>query len=250
VAKFGLGIGAGLGLYWLITHVGFGGSGPGGGGLGTADGRAEGKPQPQPPAPTPLSKDDLPLLFWVEAPTVRSKLSDPSRAQADASFHLVDLGAAEVPGDQLRQRIVEALSRAKAKPPLRLDAMIARVRAGGRDDVRLMTSGGTIHGIWDDVKDALMTAGIKHWLLREEFPSDRKPGAAPKPPHWELFGKGAPDLNPDKNGHYHVELKSLSFWNVAKMLDKLAPHVSGYGDRGHYAITWPERGRGYYGDSR
>lgn len=124
-----------------------------------------------------------------------------------------------------------------------LDEAIARIKAGGRDDVRLMTSGAMRSGTWDDAKDALMAAGIKHWLLWEEAPADRKPGAPAKPPRWELFDKHDSVGNPDKKGHYLVENRGTAYWNIKGDSDP-APRVSGNG-RGHYGVS-RSAGRGCY----
>lgn len=247
VVKLGVGMGIGFAIYMWFTGTGGGfGFGRGEGTAGRGEGPAQPPqplPTPRPPAPAPvLPKDELPLLLWVlstEGPGGGSKLPDPtSRARQNAGFRILDLGTAalvanqwEPAKDELHKRVSELLRSAKDMPPMSLDDVIARVKAGGRDDVRLMTSGGIRSGIWDDAKDALMAAGIKHWLLWEEVPADRKPGAAAKPARWELFDKYAAVDNPDKTGHYHVENRGTAYWN----LKDPSPRVSG-----------TMVGRGYY----
>lgn len=249
IVKLGLGMGIGFAVYMW-----FGGSGGWGFGRGEGAGRGEGRgegpqpPQPpetlpptRPPAPA-LPKDERPLLLWVvstEGPAGKPKFPDPtSRARAEAGFRIVDLGSAELAAnlwnpaqDELHKRVSEQLRRDDGTPPMSLDEVIARVKAGGRDDVRLMTSGGIRSGIFEDAKDALLAAGLKHWLLWEEAPADRKPGAPPKPARWDLYDKYSAVGNPDKTGHYHVENRGTAYWN----LKDSAPHVSG-------AMV----GRGYY----
>lgn len=248
LGKLFFGGAVGFGLYMLVTGLGFGGFGRGTG-RGAGEGRADeappapGPPLPAPPPPPP--KDELPLLFWMFNPqgfTGLSKLADPtSRAHTDSRFLQIDLGTAELSPAALHARVSERLRRDpnyKAGPSMTIDDVIARVRAGGRDDVRLMTSGGTISGTYEDVKDALMAAGIKHWQLWEEVPADKKPGAPAKPARWDLYDKGrAADLNPDKQGHYHFENRGTAFWNLAKE----APRVSGNG-RGQYGARPSSRG--------
>ena len=249
VVKFGLGLGVGFGLYLLIRNLGFGGGlGFGGerGDAGRGDG-ASAPPQPSsPPMPEPLPRDEQPLLYVAIHPAdfkAGSKLSDPaSRARLDAVFRPIDLGTAKLSVDEVYLRMSDALRRGRDQgtPPLSLDEVIARVQAGGRDDVRLITTGNIRSGTWDDVKDALMTVGIKHWLLWKEAPADRKPGEAPTPSRWDLYDKVAAVGNPDKTGHYLVENRGSAFWNLSHPADVKdpAPRVSGnvrgeYG-RGHY----------------
>lgn len=233
LGKLVLGGAAGFALYLLVTGLGFGGRGRG-------EDRGEGEPITSPPRPAPqLPKDDVPLLFvvvhpdgWKEA----SKLPDPtSRARRDAVFRRIELGNAEVSIDALYMRMTDVLRRERDKetPPLLLDDVIARVKAGARDDVRLITTGGLRQGTWDDVKDALMLAEIKHWLEWHEWPSDRKPGDPPKRPRWDLYDKVDAVGNPNKTGHYLVENRGTAYWNLADP----APHVSGRGisvGRGYY----------------
>jgi hypothetical protein len=250
VGKFGLGLGVGFGVYLLIRHLGFGGAG-GAGGSGAA--RGPGIPRPSAPLPSPLPplpRDAQPILLWVEPVdrlkrTPRSELSDPaSRARQDVVFLVIDLGSTQTLAElneRVRARVMELL--AKRTSPMTLDEVIARIKAGGRDDVRLMTSGGILAGTWDDVKDALMAAGIKHWLLWKEFPADRKPGEPAKPPHWELFDKFSAVDNPNKMGHYLVEKRGTAYWNLEG--DKEAsPHVAGDGDFQYGTVRGV--GRGYY----
>jgi hypothetical protein len=253
VGKGALGVGVGVGFalfYFLRLGGGFGLGGSGGSGGG--GGRGEGAGQapsptfpPGPPAPPP-PKDALPLLFWVFEPAdlkEMSKLPDPtSRTRVDARFLLMDLGTAEFTYDQLRARVREFLQgNYKARPALSLDEVIARVKAGGRDDVRLMTSGGIRAGTYDDAKDALMAAGIKHWELWHEWPSDRKPGQPPKPALWNLYDADrAAGLFPDKNGHYYFRNMGSGFWNLRK--DASPPTVSG-DLRGYYGARAAGRGR-------
>jgi hypothetical protein len=236
LGKLTLGVGVGFGLYWLIRNFGFGGFGLGG---GRGDSRSDGGSAPSRPGPAlpPRPKDAQPLFFWME-PVVnkpRSKQVDPvARTRDDARFYLWELGPDAVTQEELHRRLgtfVKDVVRGKGTP-MSVDEVVERIKAGGRDDVRLDTSGATIQGTWDDAKDALMAAGIKHWILWKEAPADRKPGKPPTPARWELFSKGtAADLNPDKNGHYHFEQVGTAYWNLRK--DPEPPHVSG-NPRGHY----------------
>lgn len=249
VGKGALGVGFGFALaYFLRLGGGFGLGG------GRGEGRGEGAPSPPPapgppvpPAPPSLPKDDLPLLFWMFNPTGfkgLSKLPDPtSRAREDARFLQLDFGKDELSQDAFRARVSARLRSVpdyKSSPAMSIDDVIARIKAGGRDDVRLMTSGATVSGSYDDVKDALMAAGIKHWELWEEAPADRKPGEPAKAPHWNLFDKGkAADLNPDKKGHYHFENVGTAYWNLSRN-GKPPPTVSGS------VRKTSSFGRGYY----
>jgi len=238
VAKFGLGLGAGFALYLLIRNFGFGGGfGLGGGAAGAGSTRGEG-PSPTPlgpQAPPPQPKDNQPLLVWVEPReglTQRSKLPDPTaRTRDDARFLLVDLGSANSL-DALHARVAAQLR--DGTSPMLLDDVAARIKAGGRDDVRLMTSGAILQGTWDDAKDALMAAGIKHWLLWEERPADRMPGEPAKPPRWELFDTVDAADNPDKTGHYLVANRGTAYWNLGRASSAT---VSGNG-RGHYRTAY------------
>ena len=243
LGKLTLGVGVGFGLYWLIRNFGFGGFGLGGGG---GDARTDGGSAPSQPAPAlpPRPKDAQPLFFWMVpvANTPRSKQLDPSaRTRDDARFYLWELGADEFTQDEFQRRLgtfVTDVVRGGKGTPMSVDEVIARVKAGGRDDVRLDTSGATIQRTWDDAKDALMAAGIKHWILWKESPADRKPGKPPTPARWELFDKGtAVDLNPTKNGHYYVDRVGTAYWNLRK---DLAPHVSGNtrGCYGRSGVGW------------
>jgi hypothetical protein len=246
VAKLGLGIGVGFALYHLIRNLRFGGGFGFGGERERGDGTTGPAPSPSPPAPsTPvpsIPRDDQPLLFVAIHPDGfkgASKLPDPtSRARLDVVFRRIDLGTAELSPDEVYSRMTDVLRRERDKgtPPLVLDDVIARVKAGGRDDARLISPGSVRQGTWDDAKDALMAAGIKHWLLKQEFPADRKPGDPPKRSRWDLYDKVAAVGNPDKAGHYLVENRGTAYWN----LKDSAPHVSGTAGnmRGQY-------GRGY-----
>ena len=136
--------------------------------------------------------------------------------------------------------------RDKGTPPLSLDDVIARIKAGSRDDVRLISSGSIRRGTWNDVKDGLMAAGIKHWLLWQEFPADRRPGEPSKPSRWDLYDKVAAVGNPDKAGHYLVANRGTAYWNLARPAGSKdpAPRVSGNA-RGEYGST-SRVDRGYY----
>lgn len=236
LGKLTLGIGAGFGLYWLIRNFGFGDFGLGG---GPGDAHTDGGSAPSQSGPSlpPRPRDTQPLFFWMEpVPNKpRSKQADPiARTREDARFYLLELGPEEFTQDDLHRRLgtfAKDVVRGNGTP-MSVDEVIARIKAGGRDDARLATSGATIQGTWDDAKDALMAAGIKHWLLWTEAPADRKPGKPPTPARWELFSKGAAaDLNPDKNGHYRFEQVATAYWNLRK--DPEPPRVSGNA-RGHY----------------
>lgn len=247
VVKFGLGLGVGYGLYLLIRNLSFGGGLGFGGERGDA-GRGDGTTAPQPsspPMPEPVPRDEQPLLYVVIHPAdfkAGSKLLDPtSRARLDAVFRQIDLGTAALSADEVYLRMSDTLRRGRDQgtPPLSLDDVIARIQAGGRDDVRLITTGNIRSGTWDDVKDALMAAGIKHWLLWQEAPADRRPGKSPEPSRWDLYDKVAAVGNPDETGHYLVENRGSAFWNLSHPADNgPAPRVSG-NTRGQY-------GRGHY----
>ena len=242
VVKFGLGLGVGFGLYLLIRNFGFGG------GLGLGGGGARGEGQaPSAPGPSetpPIPQDEQPLLFWVEPSDdlkqrgERSKLADPaSRTRDDARFYLLDLSAVST-ADQLKKRVSELVKKVldKELPPLSLDDVVARIKAGGRDDARLMSSGAILSGTWDDAREALLSAGIKHWLLWEERPADRKPGDPPKLPRWDLFDEVWQRGTPPSKGS--------AYWNL-RGTDP-APHVSGVG-RGQYRTNHTiSVGRGSY----
>ena len=254
VGKFGLGLGVGFALYLLIRNLGFGG------GDGRGDGTAatpSGPPVPAPP-PTPrlppIPRDDQPLLYVAVHPDgfkEASKLADPSsRARLDSIFRRIDLGTAELSADEVYRRMTDVLRRERDKgtPPLLLDDVIARIKAGGRDDVRLITPGSIRQGTWADVKDALMAAGIKHWLLWQEVPADHRPGEPPKPSRWDLYDKVDAVGNPDKTGHYLVENRGTAYWNLGRSAGSKdpAPRVSGNA-RGQYGAA-SRIGRGCYRD--
>ena len=251
ILKLGLGIGVGFGLYLLIQNFGFGGFGFGGTrdtrGAGRGDGQGAASPPPAPPSfpsssppvPPPIPRDDQPLLYVVVHPDgfqEASKLPDPtSRARADAIFWPIDLGTAEVPADELYRRMSDVLRREQDQrtTPLSLDDVIARIQAGGRDDVRLLSPGSIRQGTWDAVKDALMAAGIKHWILWREAPADRQPDVPPKPSRWDLYDKVSAVGNPDQTGHYLFQKSGTAYWNLARA--DAAPRVSGNarGEYGH-----------------
>ncbi len=246
VSKFGVGLGVGFALYFLIRNFGFGG----GFGFGGASGdgtAAPGTAAPEPSAPLPpppISRDVQPLLFVAVHPDGfkgTSKLLDPaSRTRRDAIFRRIDLGTAELSPDEVYRRMSETLRRERDKgtPPISLDDLIGRVKAGGRDDVRLVTPGSIRQGTWDDVKDALMAAGIKHWLLWQELPADRRPGEPPKLPRWDLHDKVDAVGNPDKAGRYLVENRGTAYWNLERPAagSNPAPRVSGNA-RGQYGAA-------------
>lgn len=226
------GFGVGLGLYFLFRNLGRDGAG---------------LRLPAPPSSIPLaSKDEFPLLFWMFNPADfngLSKLADPlSRARINARFLQIDLGKEELTLPALRARVADRLRRDpdyKSSPSETIDDVILRVKAGGRDDVRLMTSQATVSGTWADVKDALRAAGIRHWELGKEAPVDRDEGAFLRSPHWNLFDKGkAPDLNPDKKGHYRFEPVGTAYWNLVPEASHVS-QVSGFAggrfrNRGHF----------------
>ena len=247
VVKFGLGLGAGFGLYFLIRNLRLGGGFGFGGSRG--DGTTAAPSGPSLPETSTLPRDEQPLLYVAAHPEgfqEASKLSDPtSRARRDAIFLPIDLGTAALSSDDVYRRMTDALrsSRDKATPALSLDDVVRRIKAGGRDDVRLITPGSIRQGTWDDVKDALLGAGIKHWLLWHEFPADRRAGEASKPSRWDLYDKVSAAGNPDKNGHYLVENRGSAYWNLGRSQDQI-PHVSGNA-RGQYGS-----GRGYYQGGR
>lgn len=249
ISKFGVGVLVGGALYFLVRNLGFGGFGFGGSAGSRDEGTAGPRPGPSVPPvpgpPVPIPRDARPLLYVVAEPDglhELSKLADPtSRARVEAIFRPVELGTAELSADDVYRRMSDVLRRGRDAdtPPLSIDDVIARVKAGGRDDVRLISTGAIRQGTWDDVKDALMAVGIKHWLLWQEAPADRKPGQPAQPSRWDLYDMFTAVGNPDKNGHYLVEKRGTAFWNLSK--NPTAPVVSGSAGnaRGHYgAVTW------------
>lgn len=246
ISKFGVGVLAGGALYFLIRSLGFGGFGFGGS-AGRDEGAAGPRPgtpvPPVPGQPVPIPRDARPLLYVVAEPDglhELSKLADPtSRARVQAIFRPIELGEAELSADEVYRRMSDVLRRGRAAdtPPLSIDEVIARVKAGGRDDVRLLSTGAIRHGTWADVKDALMAVGIKHWLLWQESPADREPGQPAEPSRWDLYDMFTAVGNPDKNGHYLVEKRGTAWWNLTK--NGTAPAVAGSvgNARGHYGTA-------------
>lgn len=230
VSKFGVGVLVGGALYYLIRNLGFGGFG---GSSGNGSGRDDGATGPRPGPPVPaIPRDAQPLLYVVAEPDSLhelSKLSDPtSRARVEAIFRPIELGAAELSADEVYRRMSDVLRRGRdtGTPPLLIDDVIARIKSGGRDDVRLVSTGNIRQGTWADAKDALMAAGIKHWLLWQEAPADRKPGQPGQQSRWDLYDKVSAVGNPDKKGHYLVEDRGSAYWNLTKSATT-APAVSG-----------------------
>src|SRR4029077_3137854 len=131
---------------------------------------------------------------------------------------------------EIYRRMADLLQREEKGgiPAISVDELIARVQAGGRDDVRLINTGEILAGTMNDARDALMSAGIKHWTLWVESPADRKPGKPTSPPRWELFDKDSAVSNPDGRGHYLFQ----------PVRTALLPELQVSGE-----------GRGYYGHS-
>ncbi len=210
--KAALGSAVGFVLYVLVTGRGSRG-----------DGRGRDSSLP------PLPRDAEPLLYVVVESAEAQKLPRPpdlfTRARRDVRFRRLDLGAAKLSPDEIYRRMSDLLRREQGEgtPPISVDELIARVRAGGRDDVRLISTGAIRTGTRDDALDALMSAGIKHWRLWVEALGDRKVGQLPKPPRWDLYGKGDPIDNPVGTASWGLALPE--------------PHVSGDG-RGHYGLQW------------
>lgn len=253
IGKFGLGLGAGFGLYWLIRNLGFGRGGGFGGGPGDREAGQGPEAPHQAPIPAPvLPKDAEPLLFVVlhpEGVTDFGKGPDVvTRARRDAVAKRVDLGTETLTPRDIYRR-AGAVIRDKSAKPLSIDELIARVKAGSRDDVRLINMGSIRSGTWDDVLDALMNAGINHWRLWEQAPADRQPSGQrpaepPKGPKWDLYTKSTAADNPDKNGHYLFNNVGTAYWGLDRRIDgKEPPLVSGYG-RGQYGTF--SVGRGHY----
>lgn len=252
VGKFGLGAGVGFGLYWLFRNLGFGEGGGFGGGRGERD-AGQGPEAPVPSPPTPLPKDTEPLLFVVLHPeglTDFGKGPDvATRAQRDAVAQLIDLGTETLTPREIYRR-AGAVIRDKTSRPLSIDELIARIKAGSRDDVRLINMGSIRSGTWTDVLDALMSAGINHWKLWEQAPADRQPSGhrpaePPKGPKWDLYTRMRGVGNPNKDGHYLFENAGTAYWGLDRRIDgKEPPLVSGWG-RGQYSAS-SSVGRGYY----
>ena len=254
VGKGALGFGVGFVLYFLIRNFRFGG------GFGIGEGRAErgdeagrgpDAPVPsKPPRPStpPLPKDTDPLLFVVFHPE-GFKIEDQrdpdmaKRVLRNALFQRIDLGTEKIAPEEIYRRAGRAIED-KARRPLRLDEVISRIKAGGRDDVRLIDMGNIIQGTWDDVMGSLADSGINRWELWEEVPADRKPGAAPKSPVWHLY-KLALRFPPDhpSGRRYTWENVGTGHWNLAPSGEK-EPRVSGNA-RGEY-----RRRRSPYGNLR
>lgn len=244
VGKGVLGIGVGFALYFLIRNFRFGGGfGIGGGAGDREEGRGTGGPS-IPVGPEPLPKDVEPLLFVVFHPPGLKDTDDraadvATRARREAAFHRIDLGTEEIRPRAIYRRAGAAITN-KSLKPLSLDDVIARVKAGGRDDVRLINMGSIRSGTWGDVLDALMGGGIKHWTLWEQAPADRQPsGRRPaepyKGPTWALHNKHHSVGNPDKKGHYLFDNVGTAYWNLDRSLDPAdaPPKVSG-NTRGYY----------------
>lgn len=251
IGKFGLGLGAGFGLYWLIRNLGFGAGGGFGGERGEGTGAPTPGPSPEISAPPSIPRDEVPLLLVASHPkgaTDFGKLPDPtSRARHDVVLHRLDLGTEDMALDEMYRRM-GAMLRSGNVPAMSLDEAIARIKAGGRDDVRLITPGSIRQGSWDDVLDALMAAGINHWKVWKDLyqPHEKPyPGYVWRSPHWELYGPVSAVDNPNKAGHYLVTNRGTAYWNLTQAKDgKEAPRVSGWG-RGHYGAN-RSVGRGYY----
>lgn len=245
VGKGVLGIGVGFTLYFLIRNFRLGGEFGVGGGAGDHEaGRGTGGPPAPAPArdPKPAPQDVEPLLFIVFHPEGRQAFGkDPdiaTRARRDAVFHRIDLGTETVTPREIYRRAGAAIGNRSVKPVL-IDEVIARVKAGGRDDVRLISMGSIRQGTWDDVLDALMGAGISHWKLWEQAPADRqarghRPAEPPKGPRWDHYQKQQTSDNPTKTGHYFFDNVGTAYWNLDRRIeDKEPPRVSG-NTRGQY----------------
>lgn len=212
LGRAALGGAVGFALFFLVT------------GLGSRE-RGRGRDS----SLLPLPRDAEPLLYVVVESEDAQKLPRPpdlaTRARRDVRFRRLDLGAAKLLPDEIYRRMSDLLRREQGEgiPPISVDDLIARVRAGGRDDVRLISTGAIRAGTRDDALNALMRAGIKNWKLWVEAPADRRPGQPPKPPRWDLYGEGDPVDNPAGTASWGLALPE--------------PRVSGDG-RGHYGRQW------------
>lgn len=234
IGKVVLGGAVGFALFLLGTSWGTRGRGIGGGE------EAPSPPRPIPiPAPTPrsTSKDKEPLLYVVvESEDVGKPPASTdvaTRARSNVRFRRLDTDAKVAPAE-IRRRMAELLQREEKDgiPPISVDEVIMRVQAGGRDDVRLINTGQIRARTMNDARDALMSAGIKHWILWEEAPADREPGKPTSPPRWELFDKDSAVTNPDNRGHYLFQtIRS------ALLPEESKPQISGEG-RGYYGRSW------------
>lgn len=240
VGKGALGFGVGFALYFLIRNLRFGG------GFGLGGGRGDEETGRGPSAPTapserpgpPLPKDIDPLLFVVFHPEgfKVDDQRDPDMAKRvlrNARFHRIELGAEKISPDEIYRRAGRAIAD-KTSRPQQLDEVIARVKAGGRDDVRLIDMGNIVQGTWDDVMGSFADSGINRWELWEEAPADRKPGSAPKLPVWHLYKLALrfPPNHPSGR-RYTWENVGTGHWNLARPGEKEPPRVSGNA-RGEY----------------
>lgn len=241
-----LGVGVGFALYFLIRNLRLGGGFGFGGEPGAREAGSEAPSVPSPRPEPPLPKDTEPLLFVVFHPEGVSDFGKGSdlatRARREAAFHRIDLGTEMVTPREIYRRAGAAI-RDKAAKPLSIDEVIARAKAGGRDDVRLINLGGIRAGTWDDVLDTLMGSGINHWTLWEQAPADRQPsGSRPgepyKGPKWDLYRKTPRSDNPDEAGHYIFEYAGTAHWGLDRRLhDKEPSRVSG-NVRGYYGRAY------------
>jgi hypothetical protein len=130
--KMVLGGAVGFGLYLLITSFGFGGGGSGGdSGGGSGGGRGEGRgdaPPTLPPSqPAPPKPPDAQRLSFVM-----------TSSSQHAGFRLRD-GSSKI---------------------YTVEALIARVKDGGRSDVELRVAGDVPQGVWVAARDRIKQAGI------------------------------------------------------------------------------------------
>ena len=263
IGKGVLGFDVGFALLYLLRL----GGGFGLGGRRGEEGAGRGPEVPSPAPGPPQPRDAEPLLFVVFHPEgfkERDKAPDPAeRARRDAAFKQIDLGAELVEAEEIYRRAGRAI-RDAATRPLSIDEVAARVKAGGRDDVRLVNMGSIRSGTWDDALMTLTDAGINHWRLWQEAPADRKPGSAPTAPVWDLYMLREkvtpvdPTLHPQptfsrRNGglvvasdtsstanrsgqRYIWDNRGTAHWNLAGP-GREPPLVSG-NDRGHYGRAY------------
>lgn len=106
-----------------------------------------------------------------------SSSSPPVDAQRLSFLMTTPVAAGQLAGFQMR-------GRAGLDPQVfSVDALIARVHAGGRADVELRTSGSVLQGAWESARTQVKQAGIAVWT-----PDAATTGDPPRGTSWWNWG--------------------------------------------------------------
>jgi hypothetical protein len=130
--KMVLGGAVGFGLYLLATSFGFGGGGSGG---GSGGGQGEGRV-------------DAPSSTLTPSPPSRPAPPKPPDAQR---LSFVMTSSSQPTGFRLRDGSSKIYT---------VEALIARVKDGGRSDVELRVAGDVPQGVWVAARDRIKQAGL------------------------------------------------------------------------------------------